>query len=70
MVGTVTRVFLTRGFAFVRGSDNVDYFAHVDEMQKKENWEQMRAGRHVTFEPGTGGKSGNGLRALHIELTD
>lgn len=75
MVGTVTRVFLTRGFAFIRGDDNPngddseDYFAHVDEMRKKEDWEHMRAGRQVTFEPGFGGKSGNGKRALQIELT-
>ena len=66
--GTVTRVFLTRGFGFIMGDDGEEYFLHADAMAGTE-WEKVRGGMRVTFEPAkVVGAKGNGLRAMEVDL--
>lgn len=70
MTGTVTRVFLTRGFGFVAGEDGESYFLHIDALQKVSCWEQMQQGRRVEFEPSQTGSKGNGLRATKVRCVE
>jgi hypothetical protein len=71
MTGVITRIFLTRGFAFVRGDDKETYFLQVDELSPGTQWEQMRVGSNVVFEPRrTGGAKGNGWRATQVRCAE
>lgn len=63
MTGTVSRVFLTRGFGFIVGDDGLDYFLHVSQVMEPTTWEEMRAGLPVTFSPTRTGDKANQLRA-------
>lgn len=64
MTGTVTRVFLTRGFAFVRGDeDGQDYFLQAEQLSVPWDGASVREGTRLEFEPREGGGKGNGLRA-------
>lgn len=67
MTGTITRVFLTRGFAFIRGEDGEDYFFQADESVAPWSGE-VRAGMSVTFTPAGNGHGGNKLRALQVTV--
>lgn len=49
IVGTVTRVILTRGFGFIMGDDGVERFMHAGQVHPSEEWEKMREGRRVSF---------------------
>lgn len=51
MLGTVKRIFLTRGFAFAKGDDQLDYFVHVDDMKSGQSWEDIRSEMRLEFEP-------------------
>ena len=64
MNGTVTRVFLTRGFGFLRGEDGVERFIHVSTINGNLAWEQFKTGMKVTFDPVDGKK---GPRAENIQ---
>ena len=66
MQGIITRVFLTRGFAFVKGDDGLAYFLQVDELRDAQ-WDgtTIRPGVRVEFAAATGKK---GLRATEVRL--
>ena len=74
--GTITRVFLPRGFAFVRGDDGLDYFFNADEFYigdmraPSEAWDGavIREHARVRFLPRSDGRGGNGLRACGVRL--
>lgn len=69
MKGTITRVFLPRGFGFVRGDDGLDYFLQADALMNVA-WDGavIREGVKVEFLPDGNGAGGNGLRALEVRL--
>lgn len=69
MTGTVTRVFLPRGFAFIRGEDGLDYFFQAKELAIGQ-WDGLviHEGTYVSFEPTNDGPKGNGLRATQVQV--
>jgi cold shock CspA family protein len=70
MTGTVTKVLLNKGFAFVRGEqDGISRFAHAHDFEPAIAFDTLREGKGVTFEPSRGPEtSGNGLRAIKIRV--
>ena len=71
MKGTIKRVFLPRGFAFVTGDDGEDYFFQADELRGAE-WDGSVIKERVRLEfvPSEGGPGGNGLRATQVTVTE
>lgn len=69
MKGTITRVFLPRGFGFARGDDGLDYFIQADALVDVA-WDGViiREGVRVEFLPDANGAGGNGLRATEVRL--
>jgi CspA family cold shock protein len=63
MTGKITRIFLTRGFGFLKGEDGIERFVHISEVRPG-SWEKLRAGLDVEFEPGEGKK---GPRAFKVK---
>jgi cold shock CspA family protein len=61
VTGIITRVFKTRGFAF-----SGEYFVHIDDFLAKEDWDIMREGRQIEFEPTMTSKGK--LRALKVRI--
>ena len=62
MVGKVTKIFREKGFAFVRGSDNKEYFAHRSQAP---DFDGFREGDAVEFTPTDTPK---GPRATEVSL--
>jgi cold shock CspA family protein len=71
MRGTVKRVLLPRGFAFVTGEDGHDYFLQAGELRGAE-WSgaSIREGVHLEFTPMGDGRGGNGLRATEARVME
>ena len=69
MRGTITRAFLPKGFAFVRGDDEQDYFLQANELYDNP-WEGavVREGARVEFTPVSDGHGGNKLRATEAKV--
>lgn len=68
MKGTITRVFLPRGFGFVRGDDGLDYFLQANALDIEWDGRIVREGTRVEFVPAGNGAGGNGLRATEARL--
>jgi cold shock CspA family protein len=75
MTGTVTKVLLNKGFAFVRGEqDGISRFVHAKDFIPEIAFDTLREGRGVTFEPAlgpetnTGERPGNGQRAIKVRV--
>ena len=70
--GTVTRLYLNKGFAFVRGSDRLSRFAHVSEFRNQREFDTLREGQSIEFTPFEDKKAtkGNGLKAMDIVCFD
>jgi len=68
--GTVTRVLISKGYAFVRGdADGLSRFAHVKDFLVPQAFEHLREGQQVRFTPVVDPKGrGNGLRAIEIDV--
>jgi cold shock CspA family protein len=62
MKGVVTRVIKSRGFAFVRGDDEISYFLHASELQPPA-FDLLREGQAVEFTPGENGKGPRAFKA-------
>jgi cold shock CspA family protein len=69
MIGTVVRVFLNKGYGFVRGEDGMMRFLHVRGMKKAIDFEMLHEGKAVIFTPTDDGTSANKLRAVDVELS-
>jgi len=63
--GTVKTIHRAKGFAFIRGKDNTDYFMHKSSIASDE-WEVLHEGQAVTFVPMEG--KGKGPRADNVQL--
>lgn len=68
MSGVVTRVFLTKGYGFLRGRDGVSRFIHASEVKPMSAFDHMHEGQAVEFEPSDDGPSdkGEGKRAVRV----
>mgnify|MGYP000539473057 FL=1 len=62
MEGTVKWFNSTKGYGFIAGSDDTDYFAHFKEIQI-DGYKTLKEGQLVTFETESGEK---GPLAKHI----
>jgi cold shock CspA family protein len=67
MVGTVIRVFLDKGYGFIRGADGLSRFLHASDLQEGENWDLIELNTHIEFDPSKSDK-GNGLKAINVRL--
>jgi cold shock CspA family protein len=74
MTGTITKVRLNKGYAFVRGADDgLPRFVYARDVVPVSAFDMLYEGRKVTFEPwGTidmrPEAPNNGLRALKVEI--
>jgi cold shock CspA family protein len=71
MKGTVVRVFLNRGFAFVRGDDGVSRFLHARDVKNPLDFDHLYEGAGVEFTPRDfidTNVGGNKLRAIDVEV--
>ena len=71
MKGVVTRVFLDKGYAFLRDSDGLTRFFNANDMARVSDWDTLYEGLPIDFEPqGTLNKSfeakHNGLSAIDL----
>jgi len=67
MIGTVIRVFLDKGFGFIRGEDGLSRFIHASDLRKGEVWDHVKVDMHLEFDP-IDSKKGNGLKATNIRF--
>lgn len=51
MKGTVVRIYLNKGYCFVRGEDRISRFAHASDFAKQEEFDVLREGQAVRFVP-------------------
>lgn len=65
MNGTIKTLRADKGFGFILGEDNEEYFVHRSACGV-ESFEHLREGQRVTFEGSRGEK---GLRAENVRLT-
>jgi cold shock protein len=64
MNGTIKRLVLDKGFGFILGDDQQEYFMHRSAI-RGEAFEQLREGQAVAFDGTRGDK---GLRAENVRL--
>jgi CspA family cold shock protein len=50
MNGELVRIFVDRGFGYIKGEDGVDYFVHRSAFLGDAVFETARPGLRVTFE--------------------
>ena len=65
MNGSIKRLVLDKGFGFILGEDNQEYFVHRSAI-RGEAFEQLREGQGVTFDGSRGDK---GLRAENVQVS-
>lgn len=66
MKGTISRVILGKGFAFIRGEDSKSYFAHCSAFQHSGTlFDLVREGLTVEFTPT---KNDKGPRAEEVRV--
>jgi cold shock CspA family protein len=70
MKGVVFKLYLNRGFGFVRGEDGVSRFMHATQVSPPEAFDRMHEGIGVTFKPVTvlGEPKSNGYRAVDVNI--
>jgi cold shock CspA family protein len=73
MTGTIIRVYLNKGYGFLRGGDGVSRFFHASDVQPAVDFDRMHDGEGVEFIPaeeltGTTTKKGNGYRAAEVRV--
>lgn len=71
MTGTVIRVYLNKGYGFIRGADGQSRFFHVSDVVPVTAFDRMHDGQGVDFVPteqrtGELTKKGNGFRAAEV----
>jgi cold shock protein len=63
MIGSVKRLTKDRGFGFIQGEDGHDYFFHRSELRGGLDFDDVKEGQRVSFEPRQGDK---GPRAAEV----
>jgi CspA family cold shock protein len=66
MTGTIKRVVQDRGFGFIKGENEVEYFFHRSSVAGE--FHELEEGAAVTFDEEPG--SPKGPRAHHVQLRD
>jgi CspA family cold shock protein len=56
MTGTIKRLHSEKGFGFLLGDDNVEYFFHRSAVQKPTTFEELNEKQKVIFNPTDGTK--------------
>lgn len=51
MTGRIKNVILDKGFGFIIGEDNGEYFFHMSSLVNRTDWDECSTNRQVTFEP-------------------
>lgn len=64
MNGTVKRIVPGKGFGFILGSDNQEYFVHRSSVLDQ-RFEELQEGQAVTFDPT---HSNKGPRAEDVQI--
>ena len=65
MNGMIARVVVEKGFGFIKGDDDQEYFMHRTAIRDGSIFEQLREGQPVIFDATQGDK---GLRAENVRL--
>lgn len=71
MVGTVIRVLINKGYGFVRDEEGFSRLIHVNEFVNRMEFETLREGQAVEFEPVDNGprtSSSNSLRGKQVRV--
>jgi cold shock protein len=63
MKGIIKKLTRDRAFGFIRAEDGVEYFFHQSELRGDLNFEELKEGQAVSFEPQQADK---GPRATEI----
>ena len=63
MKGIIKKLTRDRAFGFIRAEDGSEYFFHQSELRGELNFEELKEGQAVTFEPQ---KADKGPRATEI----
>ena len=66
MTGTIAKVISDKGFGFIQGEDDQEYFMHRSAVRDGSVFEQLREGQTVVFDAGRGDK---GLRAENLRVS-
>lgn len=69
--GTISRVLLSKGFAFALGDDGVSRFLHASDFTNRSDFDKLHEGQHVRFfsvDFNSPEKKGNGLRGMDVEV--
>jgi CspA family cold shock protein len=66
MNGRISRVLLEKGFGFIKGDDDQEYFMHRTAIRDGSGFEQLRDGQAVIFDTSRGDK---GLRAENVRVS-
>ena len=51
MKGIIKKLTPDRAYGFIRAEDGVDYFFHESELRGELNFEELKEGQAVIFEP-------------------
>lgn len=65
MHGTVRRIFAAKGYCFIKGEDNLEYFAHRGEFKTPQlSFDDVRENMSVSYD--IDGTSPKGPRAINV----
>ena len=65
--GTIKTLLPTKGYGFIFGPNDQEYFFHRDEWQRGVQFDEGYVGQRVSFTP-VPGKLGKGPRATNVRL--
>ena len=63
--GTVKEFDVTKGYGFITGEDNEDYFVHVSGLREYLKSKGLRAGQRITFDVDFGMR---GDKAINVRI--
>ena len=63
--GTVKEFDVTKGYGFITGEDNEDYFVHVSGLREYLKSKGLRAGQRLSFDVDFGMR---GDKAINVEI--
>ena len=63
--GTVKEYDVTKGYGFITGEDNEDYFVHVSGLREYLKSKGLRAGQRVSFDVDFGMR---GNKAINVKI--
>lgn len=71
MTGSIVNVLADKGYFFIKGEDNTQYFAHRSSLANPRWFYDIKADDAVTFDPDKSAPKGPRAEAVHVaRLTD